>query len=233
MEPALLAGGGGPDFRRRHRLLPRWSGGPGARMSCPSSPGRRLGLVGDRFDSPSVPFPCVSAGILRAGGREGRRAWNSRVRPGWARGGPPRAPHPSPPCRAHLPGPQEAAPSLNPGLLRVAGGGGGRHGTPVEGPSWGPPECLDAELSVLAFSFFGAQSPARTSRRICARGGARAWSEPEGPALKPIRVSGLGDALGSKLALCSADLGLGGGGIRGMRFPRLCSRRLPAHRRQG
>lgn len=106
----------------------------------------------------------------------------------------------------------------------------------MEGPFWGPPECLDVELSVLAFSLFGAQSPARTSRRICARGGAGAWSEPEGPALKPIRVSGHGDALGSKLTLCSADLGLeafGVGGIRGYEISQALLEKTPRPQEAG
>lgn len=86
-------GGGGPDFRRRCRLLPGWSSPPGARLlGCrvPVAASERWGSV------PTVcPLPLCEGG--HSPGRwEGRRASSSRARPGWARGAPPRPPPASP-----------------------------------------------------------------------------------------------------------------------------------------
>lgn len=172
-------GGGGPAFRRRCRLLPRWSSPPGARLlGCrvPVAASERWGSV------PTVcPLPLCEGG--HSPGRwEGRRASSSRARPGWARG--------APPPRPHLPGPQEAAPSLDLALRRVAGGGGGRHGTRAGGPSWGPPECLDAEPSVFAFSLSLALSRRRGRRGAPAEGTlAREEGQGHGPSLRDSRSS--------------------------------------------
>lgn len=130
---------------------------------------------------PSAPFPCARAGTPRAGGRDGAPRVPERGQAG--RGEPP-------PPRPHLPGPQEAAPSLDLALRRVAGGGGGRHGTRAGGPSWGPPECFDAEPSVFAFSLSLALSRRRGRRGAPAEGTlAREEGQGHGPSLRDSRSS--------------------------------------------
>lgn len=150
----------------------------GARLlGCrvPDAASERWGAV------PAVcPLPLCERGHSRAAGRDGAPRIPERGQAG-------RGEAPSPP---HLPGPKEAAPSLDLALRRVEGGGGGRHGTRAGGPSWGSPECLDAEPPVLAFSLSLALSRRRGRRGAPAEGAsAREEGQGHGPSLRDPRSS--------------------------------------------
>lgn len=171
-------GGGGPDFRRRHRLLPRWLGARGSAAAWPSGLGRGLGRWG-AVPPNRLPPPPVQARAL-----PGPAGGTARLElPSAARLGAGRLPHP------HLPGPQEAAPPLDPGLRRVARGGGGRHGTRAEGPSWARQSVLTLGLLFLLLGSL-ALSRRRGRRGAPAEGApAREEEQGHGPSLRDPRSS--------------------------------------------